>query len=274
MSTADAITTESGGTPENSPADSFVVFEQPLNERMRSFMRVEFLFDKLAHFIEGESDWDSRISLDTLLEILNLSSRGDIKSELIKELERQINTLERIPDNPSVNGSLCARLLRQLRDSLERLRGVNGMTGNELKRNELLKNISQRASMPGGAGPIDLPHLHYWLQQDAPTRVAMLKQLYETVAPVKTALDMVLNLIRESSPATREIAVNGTFSRTLDADAANQLVRILLSPEERCLAEISTGKYRTSIRFLEPSMDERPKAVNRDVSFHLICCCL
>ena len=272
MSNADAIPTHGDAAPVTSTADNLIVFEQPLNERMRTLMRLEFLFDKLTHFLGGESEWESRVSLDTLLEILNLLNRSDIKSELIKEVERQIAALERVPDKPGIDGGLRAQLVHQLKECMARLRNISGMAGNELKRNEFMRSISQRASMPGGTSPVDLPNMHFWLQQDPPTRLNFLNQMFATVAPVKSALDMVLNLIRESSPATAETAIKGNYSRNLEPDVAYQLVRILIPARERCIAEISTGKYRTSIRFLEPSTDERPRAVDRNISFHLICC--
>ncbi len=272
LSSADAITTPADDTPAITPSDNFVVFEQPLNERMRTLMRLEFLFDKLMHFIGGEAEWDSRVSMDALLEILNLLNRSDIKSELIKEVERQIAALERIPDKPGIDGSLRTHLVRQLQDSLGRLRNINGMAGNDLKRNEFMRAISQRASTPGGTSPVDLPNVHFWLQQEASVRGEFLQGLLTTVAPVKSALDMVLNLIRESSPASDEIAVRGSYSRNLEPEVTYQLVRILVNARERCIAEISTGKYRTSIRFLEPSTEERPKLVERDIPFHIICC--
>lgn len=273
MSATEPISSEeTAPAPPPAPAESFIVFEQPLHERMRTLMRLEYLFNKFAHFSHGESEWDSRAALDTLLEILNLLNRSDIKSELIREVERQITTLERIPDKPGIDGSLCAQLVRQLREYSERLAQINGMAGNELKRNEFLKSISQRASMPGGTGPIDLPNLHYWLHRDAAARIDLLDSLYSSVAPIKHALYLVLNLIRESSPATAEVAVGGNYTRTLEPDVAYQLVRVVLRVEERCIAEISSGKFRTSIRFLEPATDERPKPVERSVPFHLVCC--
>jgi cell division FtsZ-interacting protein ZapD len=70
------------------------IYEHPLNERMRFFLRLEFLFRQARHSLRGEAVWDSHNTLTTLLEILNIVSRIDIKTEVIKELEHQTSTMK------------------------------------------------------------------------------------------------------------------------------------------------------------------------------------
>ena len=70
------------------PATSIITFEQPLNERTRTFMRVEQLFARCKFFAEKDSAWDSHFALTTLLELIGLASRGDLKRELISIIYR------------------------------------------------------------------------------------------------------------------------------------------------------------------------------------------
>ena len=79
------------------------VFEQPLNERVRSFLRFQYLFRRLEHHLNRSSFWDTHAALSTLLEIVNLTSRFDIKSEVMKELERQNAAIVQFADDPSVD---------------------------------------------------------------------------------------------------------------------------------------------------------------------------
>ena len=68
---------------------SSIIYEHPLSERMRFFMRLEHLFRQAAYTLRGYSVWDSRSTLMSLTAILDILSRGDLKTELLKELERQ-----------------------------------------------------------------------------------------------------------------------------------------------------------------------------------------
>ena len=80
-----------------------VIYEQPLNERVRTFLRLEHLFCQIDYTLRGYSIWDSRATLDTLVETLEILSRSDLKTELIKELERHIVKLNALQQSPGVD---------------------------------------------------------------------------------------------------------------------------------------------------------------------------
>ena len=71
-----------------------VVYEQPLNERMRTFLRLEFLYTQASYHSELPNPWSSRAAVASLLEILAITARGDSRSEVLKELERHVNVLK------------------------------------------------------------------------------------------------------------------------------------------------------------------------------------
>jgi len=51
-----------------------IIYEQPLNERVRTFLRIEYLFDALNYRVTGSSEWDSRDALVNLLKITDILS--------------------------------------------------------------------------------------------------------------------------------------------------------------------------------------------------------
>jgi hypothetical protein len=62
-------------------------YEQPLNERMRTFMRLEFLYQQLLYNCDVDSNWATRGAISSLLEIMAILTRGDVRSEVHKELD-------------------------------------------------------------------------------------------------------------------------------------------------------------------------------------------
>ena len=54
-------------------------YELPLSERMRTFLRLEFLYQQMLYNCEDESGWATRATITTLLEILAILSRGDVR---------------------------------------------------------------------------------------------------------------------------------------------------------------------------------------------------
>ena len=73
---------------EEQASAEWLIYEQPLNERVRTFLRLEFLLEQSAHHTALSSIWDSRAAVNAILEIASLLTRGDVRTEVLKELER------------------------------------------------------------------------------------------------------------------------------------------------------------------------------------------
>ena len=227
-----------------------VYYEQPLNERVRTFLRLEHLFCQADYTIRGFSVWDSRATLSTLVDTLEILNRTDFKPELLKELDRQTSKLEALIDNPGVDNEQLNTVLTQLEEAETALHAVNGQIGQLLREHELLNSIKQRQSIPGGTCPIDLPALHQWLKPVA----------------------LLLGIIREASNATKLVAPEGLYQQSLDSNTPIQLIRVAIDKQSPYFAEISAGKHRLTIRFLEPQAGRRPQQAQEAVNFELTCC--
>ncbi len=99
-------------------------YEQPVSERMRTFMRLEFLYQQMLYNGELESDWATRATISSLLEVLAILSRGDVRSEVHKELDQQLTILQRFQSQPGVDKKRLESLIRNLIDSRAELGGI------------------------------------------------------------------------------------------------------------------------------------------------------
>jgi cell division protein ZapD len=132
-----------------------IIYEFPLNERIRVFMRLEQLFQQIDHFMAGTSIWDSRAVISTLLDVLTLFSRNDLKSETLKELDRHAAVLTRMAHNQDIDQAKLDKVLTKLDKLSKELYAVPGKLGLSLMENELFKSISQRSTIPGGTCSFD-----------------------------------------------------------------------------------------------------------------------
>ncbi len=114
----------------------------------------------------GSSIFDKRAAIDVLLEILTIFSRSDLKSELIKELDRHTKVLTQLINSQSVDGHKLHEILGELNQASRNLYSANGKIGVRVMESDLFQSISQRNSIPGGSCSFDLPAFHYWLEQD------------------------------------------------------------------------------------------------------------
>lgn len=248
------------------------MFEFPLNERMRVFLRLEQLFKQISYFMDKSSIWDSRAAVTMLLDVLTIFTRNDLKSEILKELERHSGVLARIARSQNVDQSK----LQQLRDQLEyithTLYSTSGKIGLGLMENELFKSIAQRTSIPGGTCGFDLPEYHYWLEQDEQTRQQDLIEWTRPFMIIRDAVDLILGFIRQSAVPSQENAEAGYFQQSLDRSVPYQLVSVSYPASLPYFAEISGGKHRFSIRFMTVDQNSRSIQASTDIPFWLTQC--
>ncbi len=251
-----------------------ITYEQPLNERIRTFLRLEFLFKQARAHHCCHSIWDSRAALMALFDILNVFSRADLKNDIMKEMERQAGLLELLVENPHVDRRRLEAILNKMDPLIDTLHAMQGQTGQELRQNEFLNTIKQRASIAGGTCDFDLPAYHKWLSQTEEQRTLELQQWLQPLDAIQQSINLILRLIRDSAPATQERAVGGFFQKSLDPSQTCQLVRVTMAKESPCFAEISGGKHRFSIRLMVVNSENRPTQTDDDIDFELTCCTL
>jgi cell division protein ZapD len=249
-----------------------LTFEHPLNERVRTFLRLEHLFKKIDHFLSQDDPWASRAAVEALLDIAAISARADVKSELLKELDRNMTSLNRIRRQPGVDLDTLTRVLGDLEAAATALQNLNGQIAHRIREDEFLKGVAQRNCIPGGTCSFDLPQYHHWLTQPAEVRRAQFALWMEGLHPVGRAIELALSLARGSATPRRVTAKDGFFQEAIDAQAPAQMVRVTLNGEQSLYPEISGHKNRFSIRFMSPSETERPTQFRENVTFTLACC--
>lgn len=261
--------------PENTPqpVPKKTLYEQPLNERVRTFLRLEYLFKQAAHHLSGDTEWDSRATLACILDILAIFGNSNLKSEVLKELERHATSLKRHAQHPDIDHSHLNRLLEKITAHMDRMHQINGQIASDLKTSEFLLSIRQRSAIPGGACDFDLPAFHYWLQQPAKVRTRDLASWLGNFDEIGQSIQLILSLTRDSTPMKPTLAQGGIFQRSLDPNLPYQLIRIALPAGLPYYAELSGGRHRFTARFLQFSIaGDRSQHTGQDVEFELACC--
>lgn len=253
----------------------YITYEQPLNEKVRNFLRVEYLFEQLEHYVDELNEWNSRNAMSSLIEVMDFLSRLDIKSDLIKELERHSGIITALENTPGVDNNRLRLILEEINKCLKTLRDGNIQPGQALRQNEFITSIKQRISIPGGTCNFDLPSYYFWLHSQNIDKSEQLNDWQKDIAIIKRAVKLALELIRNSSNPKIRKAERGFYQQSIESDTACQLIRVKLPSESNYYPEISGGKHRFTIRFMElPSVNQRPVQTGNEVEFELHCCTL
>jgi cell division protein ZapD len=247
-----------------------IVYEFPLNERVRTLLRIESLY-KRAEFFKSRNDaQEHHVAILTLFEILDVAGRADLKAEIMQELERKKHQLDALKGNPSVEQSKLSSIIAETENAIAGLFTTSGKTGQELRENEWLMAIRQRTAIPGGVCEFDLPSYHHWMHLPSEDRKRDIEQWLEPFQPMRIGADLILRLLRESGKTSHQTAENGKFQQMLAGRLA-QMLRLQLDDSYACVPEVSANKYAINIRFATLVGSQR-KTSEDNIDFELTFC--
>ncbi len=249
-----------------------VLYEYPFQEGIRTMLRLEQLFDRIGQLLPRDAAVDHHFAMVTLFEIMDVASRADLKSDLLKELERHKQQLLAYRGNAQVAQQALDDVVARIERAHEALNQLPGKAGQSLTTNEWLMSIRSRISIPGGTCEFDLPAYYAWQQREPAARRADLTQWVATMMPLAQALHVLLQLLRDSGVRHKVVAPAGQFQQSLAAGKTYQLMRVHIDPMLGLVPEISGHRLMVSIRLMRAEADGRLRPVAEDASFDLTLC--
>ncbi len=246
------------------------LYEYPFNERIRAYLRLEYLFDRLVFFSGAGDHRLHQVAMTTLFDILDICERTDMKGAVLQDLERQRLALGGLRDHPGVAQDALESMLQDLERVFAAL-SVVGKTGQVLRENEWLGSLRGRFSVPGGATQMDMPSYHAWQNRPEAQRLADLRSWVQPFQALQDGLTLVLRLLRGAGHRTEAQAEAGAYQQMLGGKVY-QLLRVWVDPEPGFFPEISANKYMVWIRFSAQSGELKPQQISRNVGFEMALC--
>lgn len=249
-----------------------VLYEYPFNESIRTMLRLEHLFDRLGQLIPRATPLDHHFALATIFEIMDVASRADLKSDLLKDLEQQKTVLNGYRGNPSLSEATLDKVVASIDHAFDGLNRLPGKAGHVLTGNEWLMSIRSRISIPGGTCEFDLPAYHAWQKFDVTRRRADLMRWVDTLMPLAEALSVLLGLLRDSGVPQKVIAPGGHYQQSLPAGRSYHLMRVRLADALPIVPEISGHRLMVSVRLMQQDGEGRLRPYHEDTGFELTLC--
>lgn len=249
-----------------------ILYEYPLHERIRTYLRLEHLSARLQQLARRVDALDHHFALVTLFEVMDVASRADLKADVLKDLDRQKHTLEAYRGNPAIAEVTLEGVITELSQSFETLNAQPGKAGQSLSENDFLMSIRSRISIPGGTFEFDLPAYYAWQHRAGVQRQADLTLWMRTLTPLTDAVHLLLKLLRDSGSPQKVMANGGQFQQNLPQGRTFLLLRLALDAALEVIPEISGNRLMVSIRLMRQGEDHRPHATTDDVPFELALC--
>lgn len=253
-------------------AAAVILYEYPFNERIRTYLRLEQLFRRLGVLMARDHPVDHHHALATLFEVMDVAARADLKSDVMKDLERQKSSLSALRGNPAISEALLQEVIDQLDAGYNALHGQTGKAGQSLTENDWLMSIRSRIGIPGGTCEFDLPAYHAWQQLDPARRRTDLSRWVTPLGTLAESLRLLLKLMRDAGSPQKVMASGGQLQQTLPQGRTFQLMRLRLDPSLHLVPEISGNRLMVSVRLMKHEPGERLQASQDDVPFELTLC--
>lgn len=249
-----------------------IIYEQPLNEIIRVCLRLEQLFQQIDHQLPDTSEPGTRNLITYIINILHLLDRPDLKAKLAKELSHHLTNLMRYNHAPAIDANKLRTLTSQLEELSRSLIDSSGKIGYRLRDTELVNTLRLHLASPGGGCSFDLPIFHYWLEQPISVRMATINGWLSDFSQIRSAVTVLLDLVRKNTKAERKTAVHGFHQELLDPQSNLRMLRIGLERNLSAFPEISVGRHFLSVRFFVPDIEKRPMQYTENLDFLLEYC--
>ena len=249
---------------------SNAVYEFPLNEKVRTYLRLEQLFKQLKQAKDYQHEWQFINFFESLFTLLDLLERLDIRNDVLKDIESQEKNLVHWSQHPKIDSDALQAALQRILRLREQLKQAKKI-GSNLKEDKFLSSIRQRFAIPGGTCSFDLPNLFYWLKQPLDFIQKDISQWMLEFTQISEAIDITLSFLRERGRFVDIEAANGFYQGV--AEDKNELIRVYSPTDQGYYPVLSGNKYRYAIRFMwfDASTQEN-SSVDARVPFKLASC--
>lgn len=244
-----------------------IIYEQPLNEIIRTCLRLEHSFKQVTHSLSEPSAWDSRLALSGIFNIMTILDRPDLKNKLTKELQRHHDNLSKLVHLPKVDTTRLQTVLNNIHQTMQAMLKMPGKLYSPLQNAAFLDHV--RLQLQSGVSNIESSLFRYWLHLPAAHRIQQLTHCYQSFEVIEQAVRLLLSMLRESNAPKLQIATKGFYETSLDPKMNCQLISVTLKTNLPVYPEISVGRHHVCVRFLESTGDGQPIPVETDIDFGL-----
>ena len=248
------------------------IYELPLNERLRTFMRIEFLYSRLKYFVSNLDDnWQTRTVIHTLLEIYSILSRTDVRREVLADLDRYIMQMQRFQSAPDADNDMVNNVLEDLDSIKNQVVDIGTDYLLKLREDEFIASLLHRHTLPGGKAEFDMPKYKFFLESDKKNVAVQINSWIDIIRPICEGIDKLMWIIRESNEPISTVAVGGQYNHQIERRTQISLVRII-TDDANVYPEISGGRHLIAVRFFNQNKDGEYLQFEDNVEFKISLC--
>mgnify|MGYP001027060082 CR=1 FL=1 len=245
-----------------------ILYEHPLNERIRNYLKLEQLFAQATDCLQYNIVTSHGVFFNALFAIIDTLERNDIRGDLIKDLEKLEQSLVIWSQVPDVDDAVLEDNLKETVALSSQIR-VASPKWLALKADKFLVGLKQRFAIQGGSSRFDLPQLQFWLHQPSMEVEAECRHWLSLLTQISSSLSLILKFVRQRAEFKQITTESGFYQ---DNGEGLVLLRIKVADNLSFYPTISGNRFRYSIRFMMPCNETGRKYAKEATSFQLARC--
>ena len=187
------------------------IYEQPIDERIRKFLRLENIYMKINNHMDIDSKYDAYSTLLNISELFINLTRSEIKRDLISEIETQKVRYQEYSKLEGADRIKLNSIMEKQNAILKTLHDLEANYLNVLKNDELLQTIIKHINT-------SCADLDYWLSRDHDFRKNQINLWLELIKPIENSIFFCLDLLRKSSETVEITAKDGMYLFRMDVE--------------------------------------------------------
>lgn len=231
---------------------SVALYEFPLYEKVRNYLRLEQLFAQLQETKSAQSEYQYLHFLEVMFSIIDLVERLDLRTDFLRDIDNHERQLVHWSQHPDIDSSALEAALKNLHKYSNEIKR-NKKLGTSLREDRFLSSIRQRFGIPGGVSSFDLPSLFCWLKQSTEHKHKDMTKWTSQLALIHQSLALLMSFMREKSRFTPTTSKNGYYQGIVEEKI--EIVRIKCDSSQGIYPMVSGSRNRYGIKFMQLNQD-------------------
>ena len=229
--------------------NNFIIYEQPISENVRNFLKCEYLNEKFNCSLKKDDIWSIKSSINTLIEMSDFIFRINIKMELLKEFERNVFFLNYLNENDDIELNIYDDFYNKIKVHMEALNNIDNNPSKSINENDFLMQIKSKCHIPAGNNFFDMPAYLNFLSSNKSLIIENINNWYLPFDIIFLTSNLILDIKRTISKFENISITDSYFEMKLDKSIKIDLIRVKLENNINIYPNISVSTQNINILF-------------------------
>ena len=217
-----------------------IIYNYPLNNRIRYFLKVYALMSKVNKLLKKPSP--DALDVENALMVIGQLHQPFLNHDIKFEILQEVNSLQ-------MSGQKLPKKLIELKEIISQNTERYNQT---ISKFLIFHTIGPRINVPGGLCSFDVPMYTYWLESQSPSMcMQSIQNYFKSILPILECLDILFNIFRSNGRGESCKATDGLFHHKIPFGTKYRFFSVLVDDALPCYPEITAGYQLINIRFVE-----------------------